>query len=113
MSCDVLIVGLPPAAGCPSTGTWRAAAELVHSRLVDRFGPAVRFDYIDLFGPEMADHPEVEAVVADGSIPPLVLINGVSRFAGGKLNVSAIERAVAETLATGAPVPSPQEEPVP
>ena len=113
MTCDVLIVGLPPFAGCASTKTWRAAAELVHSRLADRFGAAVRFEYIDLFGPEMAHHPEVETLVASGSAPPLVLINGVARFSGGKLNVSAIERAVAVTLATGVPVPSPLEEPVP
>ena len=113
MTCDVLIVGLPPFAGCASTKTWRAAAELVHSRLADRFGPAVRFEYIDLFSPEMAHHPEVEALVADGAALPLVLINGVARFSGGKLNVSAIERAVAETLSAGVPVPSLLEEPVP
>jgi hypothetical protein len=113
MSCSVLIVGLPPFAGCPSPKTWRAAAELVHSRLADRFGPAVRFEYIDLFSPEMAHHPQVEALVAAGSIPPLVLIDGAARFAGGKLHISAIERAVAETLSTGVPVPSLMEEPVP
>jgi disulfide oxidoreductase YuzD len=107
MSCDVLIVGLPPFAGCASTKTWRAAADLVHSRLRDRFGAAVRFEYIDIFSPEMAHHPEVQALVIDGSIPPLVLIDGVARFAGGKLHISAIERAVAETLYTGVPAPSP------
>ncbi len=101
MSCSVLIVGLPPTAGCASTKTWRAAADLVHSRLANRFGPAVRFEYIDLFSPEMAHHPEVETLVADGSIPPLVLIDGVAVFAGGKLNIAAIERAVAETISTG------------
>ena len=113
MTCDVLVVGLPPFAGCASTKTWRGAAELVHSRLVEKFGSAVRFDYVDLFGPEMAHHPEVEALVADGSIPPLVLINGVARFAGGKLNISAIVRAVAEALSTGVLVSSLMEEPVP
>ncbi len=113
MSCSVLIVGSPPFAGCASTKTWRAAAELVHSRLSDRFGAAVRFEYIDLFSPEMAHHPEVETLVVGGSIPPLVLIDGVPRFAGGKLNISAIERAVAETLSTGVPAPTATEVPVP
>jgi hypothetical protein len=113
MSCDVLVVGLPPAARCASTNTWRAAADLVHSRLVDRFGAAVRFEYIDLFGPEMAHHPEVETLVVAGSIPPLVLIDGVMRFAGGKLHISAIERAVAEALSPGVPAPSPIEVSVP
>jgi hypothetical protein len=100
MSCDVLIVGLPPAAGCPSTKTWRAAAELVNSRLADRFGPSVRFEYVDLFSPEMVPHAEIEALVADGAPLPIVVIDGVARFIGGKLHVSAIEREVAERLAT-------------
>ena len=109
MSCDVLIVGLPPAAGCPSTETWRAAAESVHSRLVARFGSAVRFEYVDLFSPEMAPHAEVEALVAEGAALPIVVIDGVARFTGGKLHVSAIEREVAERLATSQPVSSVKE----
>ena len=113
MSCSVLVVGVAPYEGCSSTKTWRAAADLVQSRLADRFGEAVGFEYIDLFSPEMAHHPEVEALVADGAALPLVLINGVDRFSGGKLNVSAIERAVAEILSAGVPVPSLLEEPVP
>jgi hypothetical protein len=112
MSCDVLIVGLPSAVGCPSAKTWRTAAELVHSRLTERFGSAVRFEYADLFSSDMARHFEIEALVADGSNPPIVLIDGVARFAGGKLNVSGIERAVAEALGAGVPVPSPTEEPI-
>jgi hypothetical protein len=103
MSCDVLIVGLPPAAGCPSTKTWRAAAESVHSRLTGRFGSEVRFEYVDLFSPEMARFAEIEALVADGAALPIVAIDGIARFVGGKLNVSAIEREVAERLATAVP----------
>ena len=64
MSCDVLIVGVPPAAGCPSDETCRAAAQLVHSRLAKRFGSEVRFEYVDLFSPEMATHAEIDALVA-------------------------------------------------
>jgi disulfide oxidoreductase YuzD len=109
MSCDVLIVGLPPAAGCPSTETWRAAAESVHSRLTRRFGSAVRFEYVDLFSPEMTPHAEIEALVADGAALPIVVIDGVARFVGGKLHASDIEREVAERLATAVPV-SPTKE---
>jgi hypothetical protein len=109
MSCDVLIVGLPPAAGCPSTETWRAAAEFVRSRLAGRFGSAVRFEYVDLFSPEMAPHAEVEALVAEGAALPVVVIDGVARFTGGKLRASAIEREVAERLATSLPVSSVKE----
>jgi hypothetical protein len=109
MSCDVLVVGLPPAAGCPSHETWRAAAESVHSRLTARFGSAVRFEYVDLFSREMAPYPEIEALVADGAALPIVVIDGVARFIGGKLHASAIEREVAERFATAVPV-SPTKE---
>jgi hypothetical protein len=95
----VLVVGMPSPAGCASTKTWEAAATLVQDRLAERFGPEVDFEYAELFGPDMARHPEVEAEIAVGeAVPPIVVIDGVRRFAGGKLNVSAIERAVAEIL---------------
>ena len=51
----------------------------------------------------MARHPDVEAAIADGeAVPPIVVIDGVRRFSGGKLNLSAIERAVAEALQSDA-----------
>lgn len=99
MTCSVLVVGMPSPAGCASTKSWAAAAALVEDRLVARFGPAVDFEYAELFGPDMARYPEVEAEIAAGeAVPPIVVIDGVRRFAAGKLNVSAIERAVAEIL---------------
>jgi hypothetical protein len=70
---------------------------------------AVRFEYVDLFSPEMAPHAEIEALVADGAALPIVAIDGVARFIGGKLHLSAIEREVAERLATALPV-SPAKE---
>ena len=100
MSCSVLVIGMPSPAGCASTKTWKAAAGFVEQRLVARFGSAVSFEYAELFGPDMARHPDVEAEIAAGeAVPPIVVIDGVRRLTGGKLNVSAIERAVAETLA--------------
>ena len=99
MTCSVLVVGMPSSAGCAPTNTWRAAATLVAHRLTERFGSAVVFEYAELFSPDMARHPDVEAEIAAGeAVPPIVVIDGVRRFAGGKLNVSAIERAVAERL---------------
>ena len=99
MTCSVLVVGMPSPAGCASTKTWKGAASVVQHRLAERFGPAVVFEYAELFGPDMARHPDVEAEIAAGeAVPPIVVIDGVRRFAGGKLNVSAIERAVAEQL---------------
>lgn len=114
MTCAVLVVGMPSPAGCASTKTWRAAASFVEQRLTQRFGSAVVFEYAELFGPEMARHPDVEAEIAAGqTLPPIVVIDGVRRFAGAKLNVSAVERAVAEALGAGVPVPPPVKEPVP
>ena len=99
MSCSVLVVGLPSPAGCASSQTWRAAAAFLDSRLVARFGPAVSVEYAELFSADMTRHPEVEAWVAMGeATPPIVVIDGVRRFAGGKLAVSRIELAVAEVL---------------
>jgi hypothetical protein len=115
MTCTVLIMGTPPTSGCAPGKTWRAAAGYVGERLDGRFGGSVRFAYVELFSPEMYEHPELEPLVATGSPMPLVLVDGELRFSGGKLNVTAIERAVAERLAhsvVGAPAtadPAPQE----
>ena len=114
MTCSVLVVGMPSPAGCASTKTWWAAASFVQQRLAERFGPAVVFEYAEMFGPDMARHADVEAEIASGeAFPPIVIIDGIRRFAGGKLNASAIERSVAEALGANVPVPPPVEEPVP
>ncbi len=100
MTCSVLVVGLPPAAGCAPGNTWRAAAAFVQQRLEQRFGDRVAFEYAELFSPDMVRHPDVEADIAAGHADlPIVVIDGVRRFSGGKLNVGAIERAVADALA--------------
>jgi hypothetical protein len=62
VTCSVLVVGMPSPAGCASTKTWRAAAALVEQRLAERFGPAVTFEYAELFGPEMARHTDISAI---------------------------------------------------
>lgn len=99
MTCAVLIVGLPSAATCPPEKTWRAAAGFVAQRLDARFGDEATVAYVDLFSPEMGAHPDVEARIAtDGLDMPLVMVDGAVVSAGGKLNVSAIERAVAAAL---------------
>ncbi len=98
MTCSILVVGVPMAA-CDPAKTWKAAASIVEQRLAERFGPAVVFEYAELFGPEMVRHPDIESAIADGeAVLPIVVIDGVRRFSGGKLNLSAIERAVAEAL---------------
>jgi hypothetical protein len=97
----VLVVGLPSAAGCAPGNTWRAAAAFVQQRLAQRFGDRVAFAYAELFSSDMVRHPDVEADIAAGRADlPIVVIDGVRRFSGGKLNVGAIERAVAAALGT-------------
>jgi hypothetical protein len=99
VTCQVVVVGLPSAAGCAPGKTWRAAASFVELRLAQRFGNRVAFEYAELFAPDMANHPDVEADIAAGlALPPIVVIDGIRRFSGGKLNVSAIERAVEAAL---------------
>ncbi len=99
MTCRVLIVGLPSAASCPPEKTWRAAGDLVAQRLHARFGDRADVGYVDLFSPSMSGHPDVEArIAADGLVPPVVVVDGAVFSAGGKPNVSAIERAVAAAL---------------
>src|ERR1035441_3550325 len=66
MTCSVLVVGMPSPAGCASTKTWKAAAAFVEQRLTERFGPAVAFEYAELFSPDMARHPDHHA---HGSVP--------------------------------------------
>lgn len=113
MTCHVLIVGVPSPAGCDSTKTWRAAAELVRGRLVERFEGEVSFEYVELFGPDMARHHDIEAWIAAGeATPPIVVIDGFRRCVGGKLNLPAIERAVADAL-VAAVAPPALEESVP
>ena len=74
MTCSVLIVGMPSPAACDSTKTWKAAASFVEHRLTERFGKAVAFEYAELFGPDMARHPDVEAAIAAGeAVPPIVI----------------------------------------
>ncbi len=111
MTCHVVIVGLPSPAGCDAAQTWRAAASIVEQRLHARFGPAISFEYAELFSPAMTPHRDIEAQIAAGeAVPPIVVIDGVRRFAGGKLRVSAIERAVADIVGSGIPAPAAREE---
>ncbi len=114
MSSSVLIVGVPSPTGCAPAETSRSVAEVGRRRLAARFGQVVRVEYVELFSPEMTHYPGIEAKVASGdALPPLVVIDGRLRFSGGKLNLSAIERAVANALADDIPQPDSQEVLVP
>lgn len=100
MTCSVVIVGLPSAPTCPPEKTWAAAAGFVAKRLRERFGDEVDVAYADLFSPAMLARPEIEQMVVGRALElPLVVVDGAVLSAGGKLNVSAIERGVAAALA--------------
>ncbi len=107
MSCHVVVAAAPMAA-CAPEKTWRAAAGLLERQLHERFGPAVSLEFVELFTLEVDRHPEIEAQVAAGAVPPIVLIDGVLHSSGGKLRLSAIGRAVAERLALS--VGEPEKE---
>jgi hypothetical protein len=107
MSCHVVVAAAPMVA-CAPEKTWRAAAGLLERQLHERFGPDVMFDFVELFTPDSDRHPEIEAQVAAGAIPPIVLIDGVLHSSGGKFQLSAIGRAVAHRLAR--PIGEPEKE---
>jgi hypothetical protein len=107
MSCHVVVAAAPMVA-CAPEKTWRAAAVLLERQLRERFGPTVKLDFVELFTPDVDRHPEIEAQVAAGAVPPIVLIDGVLHSSGGKLHLSAIGRAVAERLALS--VGEPEKE---
>ena len=107
MSCHVVIAAAPMAA-CAPEKTWRAAAALLERRLHERFGSAVTVTFVELFTPDVDRHPEIEALVTNGAVPPLVLLDRQLHSSGGKLRISGIERAVAECLAA-ADLPSRKE----
>jgi hypothetical protein len=105
VTCSVLVVGLPSATGGAPGNTWRAAAAFVQKRLAQRFGDRVAFEYAELFSPDMVRHPDIEADIAAGRADlPIVVIDGVRQFSGGKLNVGAVERAVAAALGAASSV---------
>jgi hypothetical protein len=109
MTCSVLVVGLPTPGACDPGKTWRAAASGIELCLTERFGSAVQFEYAELFTSDMERHADVETAIASGeAVPPIVVIDGVRRFSGGKLNISAIERAVAQALPAATPTARPE-----
>ena len=58
--------------------------------------------------------PEIVRVMEEQLAGPCTAeVAAFDRFAGGKLNVSAIERTIAAAIGTGVPVLPPVEEPVP
>lgn len=82
--------------GCGHLHSMREAAELLENSLVERFGDAVVFSYVDVFSEEIMDFPEVVKMMNQFRLP-LTLLNREPRFHGG-LSFEKISGAVAKLL---------------
>jgi len=69
--------------------TEQEAAEL-GTRLAKYYGDAVQVQYVDVFSPQMREHPSVLRILNMGSYPlPFVAVGGKPKFAG-RISVEAI-----------------------
>ncbi len=63
-------------------------------KLAAHYGDAVTVEYVDIFSPELADHPAVFELLSSRNLPlPLIAINGEPRFAGG-ISLEGISEAL-------------------
>ncbi|MFO7661408.1 MAG: hypothetical protein R6X18_02320 [Chloroflexota bacterium] len=81
----VRVIGSPIACAEGVKDTWREVADWTADQLHNRFGPAVRVNYYDLFD---ADCPPLPAEAQ----LPLVLVDDEVFSSGGKISVPAIRR---------------------
>ena len=52
--------------------------------LVERFGPGISVEYLDIYAIEMAQYSDVIRLISRGDVPlPIISIDGKPRFAGG------------------------------
>lgn len=60
------------------------------SRLAKYYGDAVQVQYVDVFSPQMKEHPSILRILNMGSYPlPFVAVGGKPKFAG-RISVEAI-----------------------
>lgn len=53
-------------------------------RLAKYYGPRVTVEYVDVFSPQMMEHPDALRVLTRRNVPlPLVSVDGKPTFAGG------------------------------
>jgi hypothetical protein len=87
----VQIIGSPVACPAGTKDTWRELADYARRQLKMKFKEGCQLEYYDLFDPECPPLP-VDAQL------PFVLIEGDKFSSGGKLNIPAISKRVAELL---------------
>ncbi len=67
----------------------REEAEDLKNALIQKFGAAVDFSYVDVFSEEMKKYPDILKIL-DKVRLPLIVLNGQPRFHGGfSLNMIA------------------------
>ncbi len=66
------------------------------SHLLDKFGNAVAFAYVDVQSDEMKNYPDIAAILSKVNLP-LIVIDGKPRFHGG-ITMSKVEKLVNELL---------------
>jgi hypothetical protein len=75
----------------------KEAAENLRSHLLDKFGNAVAFAYVDVQSDEMKNYPDIAAILSKVNLP-LIVIDGKPRLHGG-ITMSKVEKLVNELLA--------------
>jgi len=75
----------------------KEAAENLGNSLLQKFGEAVKFAYVDVKSEEMKNHPNIAAILSKVNLP-LIVIDGKPRFHGG-ITLSRVEKLVDELLA--------------
>jgi hypothetical protein len=87
----VQIIGSPVACPAGTKDTWRELADYARRQLKVKFKEGCQLEYYDLFDPACPQLP------SDAELP-FVIIAGEKFSSGGKLNISAISKRVADLL---------------
>ena len=94
----VQVFGVPVGA-CSPEKTWEAATDWLRRRLTSRFGDQVVVDYVELFSPASFESPTVLEGLKEGRLQvPVILVDGGTVPAQGKILLSRVENAVLNRL---------------
>lgn len=82
-----------PVAGCKPGKSWQDAANFVKKLLTLKFGEYVDVEYIEFLPPKWKEFPEIIDLINKGQAKiPIITVNDIVISAGGKVNVSQIEK---------------------
>ena len=83
-----------PIAACDPGKTWKAAADMIARRLRERYGEAVRVEFVEIFSPASFLYQDILDRVGRGEEAPFVSVNDKLIQVGGKLSEPSIRRAL-------------------